>query len=91
LPYILSFQIDVIVGGQETIGSAERSVDPVQMLNNFETISEGGYAELLYNKFSKDRVKFELDNFLDHKFFQRCGGGIGMKRLYAAMKSYNLI
>lgn len=86
-----SCKVDVIIGGQETIGSAQRSVDPVQMRHNFETISEGGYAGLLYSKFGKERVQRELDIFLNQKFFPRCGGGIGMKRLYQAMRSNGLL
>ena len=36
-----SKKIDVILGGMETIGSAERSTDKEQMRNTFHTISDG--------------------------------------------------
>ena len=36
----------------ETIGSAERSVDVEEMVTRFKTISDGGYAQILYDKSS---------------------------------------
>ena len=47
----LANKCDVIMGGMETIGSAERGTDVDEMRNQFYTISEGGYAELLFNLF----------------------------------------
>jgi len=84
-------KIDVIIHGIETIGSAERSVDKEQMRNMFNTISEGGYANTLFAQFGKERVQKELDDFLQKKFFERSGGGIGMTRMIRAMKLSNLI
>jgi len=80
-----SKKIDVILGGMETIGSAERSTDKEQMRETFHTISEGQYAELLYKLFGKERVEKELDEFLEFDFFPRSGGGIGMQRLMSAL------
>ena len=80
-----SKKIDVILGGMETIGSAERSTDKEQMRNTFHTISDGGYAELLYKLFGKERVEKELEEFLEFDFFPRSGGGIGMQRLMTAL------
>ena len=68
-----SKKIDVILGGMETIGSAERSTDKDQMRDTFHTISDGGYASLLYEKFGKERVEKELDEFLEFDFFPRSG------------------
>ena len=82
---VTSKKIDVILGGMETIGSAERSTDKDQMRDTFHTISEGGYAQLLYDKFGKERVEQELDEFLSFDFFPRSGGGIGMQRLMSAL------
>ena len=84
-------KIDVIIAGNETIGSAERSCDPIEMRNQFETISSGEYAGLLYELFGKDRVQGELDDFLTLDFKPRFGGGIGITRLIDAMKKYHLI
>jgi aspartyl/asparaginyl-tRNA synthetase len=84
-------KIDVIIHGIETIGSAERSTNPDQMREMFHTISEGGYANILYAQFGKDRVEKELEDFLSKKFFQRSGGGIGVTRMIRAMKLSNLI
>ena len=82
---VLVKKIDVILGGKETIGSAERSTDKDQMRDTFHTISDGGYAQLLYDKFGKERVEKELDEFLSFDFFPRSGGGIGMQRLMSAL------
>ena len=83
-------KIDVIISGQETIGSAERSSDPVEMRDMFHTISDGLYSNLLYDLFGKNRVEKELDNFLDLDFFPRVGGGIGMTRLLSALNDYTV-
>ena len=80
-----SRKIDVILGGMETIGSAERSTDVDQMRETFHTITEGAYSSLLFDLFSKDRVQGELEEFLQHDFFPRVGGGIGMTRMIAAL------
>ena len=77
-------KIDVILYGNETIGSAERSTDPIEMKKQFETISSGKYAEKLFELFGESRVRKELEEFLSLKFFPRFGGGIGMTRLLAA-------
>lgn len=78
-------KIDVIVNGQETIGSAERSTNPAEMANLFHTISNGEYANTLYTLFGKARVEKELNEFLALPFFPRFGGGIGMTRLMTAV------
>ena len=78
-------KIDVILGGMETIGSAERSSDPDEMREMFHTISDGMYANLLYAQFGKERVEKELEDFLSLDFFPRVGGGIGMTRLLRIM------
>lgn len=80
-------KVDVIIAGNETIGSAERSTSPAQMKREFYTISEGKYAQKLFDLFGKDRVEAELNDFLNLKFFARCGGGIGLTRLIDAAKT----
>lgn len=84
-------KIDVIIAGNETIGSAERSSNPQEMRQQFETISNGGYAKLLYDLFGKERVQNELNEFLSLPFFPRFGGGIGVTRLIDGMKKYQLV
>ena len=86
-----SNKIDVILHGIETIGSAERSTSKEEMKEKFNTISEGGYANILYAQFGKERVENELEEFLKKDFFERSGGGIGMTRMIRAMKLSNLI
>ena len=83
-------KIDVILSGQETIGSAERCCEPDKMRERFETISNGEYASLLVDKFGKDRVYNELDEFLSLDFIPRSGGGIGVTRLVRSMEMENL-
>ena len=82
---VTSRKIDVILGGMETIGSAQRSTDVDQMRDTFHTITEGAYASLLFELFGKDRVEAELEEFLKHDFFPRVGGGIGMTRMISAL------
>jgi aspartyl/asparaginyl-tRNA synthetase len=82
---------DFIICGQETFGSAERSIDPEQMRNSFHSISDGMYAKLLYNEFGKDRVVSELEEYLSLPMIHRHGSGIGFTRLYRAMKYKKLI
>ena len=86
-----SKKIDVILGGMETIGSAERSTDKDQMRDTFHTISNGEYAGLINQLFGKDRVEAELEEFLKFDFFPRVGGGIGMTRMIAALDKQNKI
>lgn len=77
-------KIDVILYGQETIGSAQRSCDPKIMRELFYTISDGEYAAKLFQLFGKERVEKELNKFLSLDFFERYGGGIGITRLARA-------
>jgi len=77
-------KVDVILYGQETIGSAERSCEPEVMRKMFYEISEGGYADKLFELFGKERVEKELEEFLGFDFFPRFGGGIGMTRMARA-------
>ena len=86
-------KVDVIMYGQETIGSAERSCDVEKMREMFYTIENGGYANKLFELFGKERVEKELEEFLSFDFFPRYGGGIGMTRLaraYELMKQEQL-
>ena len=80
-----SRKIDVILGGMETIGSAERSTDKDQMRDTFYTISDGQYAQLIIDLFGKGRVEKELEDFLSFDFFPRSGGGIGITRMISAL------
>tara|TARA_B100000809_G_scaffold246934_1_gene275428 strand:- start:1000 stop:1857 length:858 start_codon:yes stop_codon:yes gene_type:complete len=82
---------DVIIGGMETIGSAERATNVDEMREQFHNISNGEYAVLLYNLFGQERVLKELDEFLEFNFFPRFGGGIGITRLIAGMKKAGLL
>jgi aspartyl/asparaginyl-tRNA synthetase len=78
-------KVDVILYGIETIGSAEREVDPNIMLNRFHSISDGKYSELLYAQFGRARVMRELGEFLDLEMIPRFGAGIGMTRMIRAL------
>jgi aspartyl/asparaginyl-tRNA synthetase len=81
-----SHKIDVIIDGMETFGTAERSSNQKEMREAFHTISDGGYAQLLFDLFGKKRVENELEDFLSHNFFPRYGGGIGVTRLISSME-----
>jgi aspartyl/asparaginyl-tRNA synthetase len=78
-------KIDVVLHGQETIGSAERSCSVEEMTKNFYSIMDGAYCEKLFNEFGEYRVKKELEEYLSLEFFERFGGGIGLTRLARAM------
>lgn len=84
-------KIDVIICGNETIGSAERSTSLEEMREEFYTISNGGYAQKLFDLFGKKRVEKELDEFLELDFIPRSGGGIGVTRLIDALKKEGLM
>jgi len=84
-------KIDVILSGMETIGSAERSCDVEAMSSGFKTISNGEYAQILYDMFGQERVDAELDEFLKHQFMVRSGGGIGITRLISSMLKEGLL
>ena len=77
-------KVDVILYGQETIGSAERSSDVENMKEMFYTIEDGRYSDKLFELFGKERVEAELETFLQYNFFPRFGGGIGLTRLARA-------
>ena len=77
---------DVILYGQETIGSAERSCNTEEMKHNFYHIEEGKYCARLFELFGRERVEAELDEFLGLDFFPRFGGGIGLTRLERAFR-----
>ncbi len=79
-------KIDVILYGMETIGSAVRSCNKDEMRSFFHSVSDGGYAQLLFDKFTKERVMKELDEYLSLDFTPRFGAGIGVTRLASAMK-----
>lgn len=86
-------KIDVILYGQETIGSAQRSCNSEKMKELFFSIAEGKYAEKLFELFGRNRVIAELDGFLKMEMFPRYGGGIGLTRLaraYQLHKKENL-
>ena len=86
-------KVDVILYGQETIGSAERSSDVEKMKEMFYTIENGGYSAKLFELFGKERVEKELEEFLSLNFFVRFGGGIGLTRMaraYELMKQEQL-
>ena len=61
------------------------------MRETFETISEGGYKDKLYELFGSERTMAEMEDYLSFDFFPRSGGGIGVTRLMRSMKLEGLI
>jgi aspartyl/asparaginyl-tRNA synthetase len=84
-------KVDVILSGQETIGSAEREDSKEEMLKRFKTIMGGDYSEKLYELFGVERTDAEMKDYLDFDFFERCGGGIGVTRLIRSMRLEGLL
>jgi len=83
-------KIDILLHGIETIGSGERETDVNRMYKRFFTIKNGRYADLLFSKFTRDRVLKELDEYLALPMIPRFGGGIGITRLERAMQLSHL-
>jgi len=86
-----SNKVDIIMSGQETIGSAEREVNKEIMRERFNTIMDGKYKEKIYELFGEERTEKEMEDYLKFDFFERCGGGIGMTRLIRSMKMEGLL
>jgi aspartyl/asparaginyl-tRNA synthetase len=86
-----AYKVDVILSGQETIGSAEREVNKHVMRERFNTIMSGAYKNKLYDLFTEKRTEDELEEYLNFNFFKRCGGGIGMTRLIRSMEKEGLL
>ena len=84
-------KVDVILSGQETIGSAERSSNKDDMRSMFYSISDSQYSRTLFAKFTKPRVEHELEEFLSYDFPTRSGGGIGVTRLIRSLKMEGLL
>jgi len=84
-------KVDVIMHGMETIGSAQRATDVYEMREQFHNISDGEYANLLFNHFGQKRVEDELEEYLSLDMFERFGGGIGVTRMVSAMKAEGLL
>ena len=84
-------KVDVIMHGMVTIGSAERATDVQEMRDQFHNISDGEYANLLYNHFGKKRVEEELEEYLALDMFERFGGGIGVTRMVSALKNEGIL
>tara|TARA_A100001015_G_C15042776_1_gene740955 strand:+ start:1402 stop:1731 length:330 start_codon:yes stop_codon:yes gene_type:complete len=86
-----SYKVDVILGGMETFGSAEREVNKDVMLEKFNNIMNGKYKDKLYELFGKDRTDTELEEYLELDFIPRVGCGIGVTRLIKSMVKENLV
>ena len=82
---------DLIICGQETFGSAERSINIEQMRESFHTISDGKYSQLLFDKFGRERVMEELEEYFKLPMISRHGFGCGTERLIRSMKIKELI
>jgi len=83
-------KIDVILD-IETIGSAEREIDTEKMRKRFYEISEGNYANTLFEKFGRERVERELEEYLKLNFKKRSGFGCGFGRLCAIMRKEGML
>ena len=86
-----AYKVDVILSGQETIGSAERETDKEMMREKFNTIMDGAYKDKLHELFTEERTGKEMDDYLEFDFMKRCGGGIGVTRLIRSMQLEGLV
>jgi len=86
-----AFKMDAILGGIETFGTAERETSVEKMRSQFKTVSDGKYAEKLYQEFGEERVHADLERYLGHNFVERFGGGIGVTRLIKFLEGQGLM
>ena len=77
--------------GMETIGSAVRSCDIHEMKHFFDTSVNGDFKKTLYDKFGKERVDKEIEEYFSMNMIPRSGGGIGFTRLLNFMRYHNLL
>lgn len=78
-------KIDILIGGVEIFGSAEREVDPDKMRKRFFAVSDKEYAYLLFKEFGEERVMKELEKYLALPMIVRSGCGVGLTRLIRIM------
>lgn len=81
-------KFDLIIGGMECAGGAERSTDIPLQEKRFYTMP--GYKERLYSEFGQDRVLKELDYYFSllTPLSVRSGCGIGLSRLAVGLQRY---
>jgi len=84
-------KIDVILSGQETLGSAERSQNVVEMRKMLDNLESGEYKQLLYRQFGQERVDAEVETFLSLNMSARFGGGLGLTRLLHSLKTEKML
>jgi len=84
-------KVDAILHGMETIGGAERSCDAAEMRKNFYAVSEGQYAQKLFELFGQERVEQELSRYLAFPMTPRFGAGIGITRMVRALKKEGIL
>ncbi len=84
-------EVDVILGGMETFGSAERECDKDVMRTAFNTIMDGAYKAKLFELFGEERTMAELEEYLKLTFIPRVGCGIGVTRLIKSLVKEGLV
>ena len=82
----VALKLDIIWGGQETVGSAERETCISTMWRQFQSIDGGAHKRQLYDLFWETRVKGEMAEYLSLPMQVRAGGGIGLTRLLQALR-----
>ena len=79
-------KVDVIWGGQETIGGAERETSPDIMWDRFNQVEDGKYRDNMYRLFTQRLVDGEVrEDYLTWDFVPRYGAGMGVVRLLNAL------
>lgn len=88
LPDDTAAKCDLILGGMECAGGAERSTNIPQQEYRFHSLP--GYKQKLYNEFGQKRVLDELDFYFSllTPLSIRSGCGIGLSRLAVALERY---
>ena len=86
-----SHKLDVILHGQETVGSAEREIDVDIMRDRLHKIVDGKFYQKMVDEFGKERVDQEAEDYLALPMIVRSGGGIGVTRLARSMKLQGIL
>ena len=72
-----------------------RSTDKADMLKQYDTISNGEYAHKLFDHFGEERVREELNKYLEYNGDEwdklRYGAGIGVTRMMRGMELSGLL
>ena len=81
----------VILDGIKCIVSGENSCSSIEMRELFHNLDNGKFKDLLYDKYTKQVIDAELNDYLKQNFFPRYTGSIEVESLVNVLDNNNLI